>query len=63
MTIEDRLYLLHEMKECSRKNTEYLQNIPTDRHIQEPKSEHSFYDVSGSNQSNRDIIAQHLCMD
>ena len=49
MTIEDRLYLLHEMKECSRKNTEYLQNIPTDRHIQEPKSEHSFYDVSGSN--------------
>ena len=46
MTLEERLYLLNEMKECSEKNAEYLHTMPNNKSIQKTHFEHSFSDDS-----------------
>lgn len=46
MTIEEKLYLLREMKENSEKNASYLQNKPLHR-----KMDDEYYDSSFSNEN------------
>lgn len=45
ISLEERLYLLREMKECSEKNTAYLHTIPEVKRNRVSQSECSYSDV------------------